>query len=235
MSGKVPDDSLMGMSSFPNLGRLASRGNKLATLISAFAFAFSAVSFYETVLKQPKITVHVAPVLHYGRDAGGETEVIALPLTLNNEGAQSGTVLALELTIDGGTLDDGSAIPTKTFYGAYFGEHPRDNTATNKAFAPIGIAGRSSYSDTIRFYAKGNVRPFAINKEGSYRMTLTVTTAAPREPSIIDRLFRQGDPAPITFERTIPWISDQQLGFRRATIAMYAKDWRPAAAGAEKR
>ncbi len=32
---------------------------------------------------------------------------------------------------------------------------------------------------------------------------------------------------------TLPWISDQQLGFRRATIAMHAKDWKPTASAAK--
>lgn len=234
MSGKVPDDSLMGMSSFPALGRLASKGNKLATLISAFAFAFSAVSFYETVLKQPKIAVHVAPVVHYGRDSGGDIEVLALPMTIVNEGAQGGTILAMELKVENPkpAIEGGAG---RVHYAAFFGEHPRQTDATNRAFAPVSVAGRSSFSDTVRFYPKGSFRPHIIPDQGTYRMTLTVKTAAPDNPSIIDRIFRQGDPAPLVFERTLPWISDQQLGMRRATIAMHAKDWLPAPATGEKR
>ena len=50
-----PDTGLgAGITSFPGIARIASRGNRMATLISAFAFAFSGVSFYETVLKRPK-------------------------------------------------------------------------------------------------------------------------------------------------------------------------------------
>jgi hypothetical protein len=33
----------------------------------------------------------------------------------------------------------------------------------------------------------------------------------------------------IVFQMTLPFISDQHLGFRRGTIAMHAKDWKPAA------
>lgn len=226
MSVKGPDDSLMGLSSFSTLGRLASKGNKLATLISAFAFAFSAVSFYETVLKQPKLSIHVPAVMHYGRDGGGDTEVFAIPLTVTNDGAQSGTVLGLELAIDNPKAV-GEGAKSKIFYGAYMGEHPKDANAINRAFAPITVAGRASFSDTVRFYPQGNVFPHLITDTGNFKMTLTVKTVTPVEPSIIDRLFRSGEPQPLTFERTLPFMSDQHLKFRRGTIAMHAKDWIP--------
>lgn len=234
MAQPTPSESgLMGMSSFANLGRLASKGNKLATLISSFAFAFSAVSFYETVLKQPKISIHVPAVLHYGRDGGGDTEVFAIPLTVTNDGAQSGTVLGVELVIDNPKAV-GEAAKSKTFYSAYMGEHPKDANATNRAFAPITVAGRASFSDTIRFYPQGNVFPHLITETGTFKMKLTVKTAAPSEPSIIDRLFRAGDPQPLTFERSLPYMSDQHLKFRRGTIAMHSDDWKPTLSSASK-
>ena len=40
----TPETGLSGISGFPSIARIASRGNKLATLISALAFAFSGVS-----------------------------------------------------------------------------------------------------------------------------------------------------------------------------------------------
>jgi hypothetical protein len=44
----------------------------------------------------------------------------------------------------------------------------------------------------------------------------------PARPDVIDRNFR-GQPEPLVFERTLPWISEEQLGSRRVTIPMQEK------------
>ena len=61
-----PDPNLAGIAGFQSIARIASRGNRLATLVSAFAFAFSAVSFYETVSEtiEPARIRHRHPVLY---------------------------------------------------------------------------------------------------------------------------------------------------------------------------
>jgi hypothetical protein len=41
----------------------------------------------------------------------------------------------------------------------------------------------------------------------------------PARPDIIDRAFG-AQPRPLVFERTLPWISEEQLGSRRITIPM---------------
>lgn len=220
------DTGLAGMTGFPSIARLASRGNRLATLVSAFAFAFSGVSFYETVIKQPKLSVFVPPVIQYGQDGGGDAEVFAIPITISNDGARTGTVLAMELEVE--ALKPTEGIPaTKRYYSAFLGEHPRNADATSKAFAPISIAGRNSASETIRFYSEGSPLPHVIQDAGNFRFTLKLLTAAAPAGSFIDRLFKHGDPEPITFTRKLPWFSAQQLGSRRATIAMHAEDWKP--------
>jgi hypothetical protein len=229
----VPQDAgLSGMGSFPNISRMASRGNKLATLVSAFAFAFSGVSFYETVLKQPRLAVYVPPVIQYGRDGGGDTELFAVPITISNEGAQAGTVLALELIVEAVKPESADAKP-KSFYSAFLGEHNRNADAPNKAFAPISITGRGTYSDTIRFYPQGNPFPHTIQDKGDYRFTLKLLTTTPSDPSWLDRLLRGNPPAPLEFTRTLPWLSDQQLNFRRANISMHAADWQPTTSAAK--
>src|SRR6516225_10542174 len=94
-----PDSELSGMAGFPSISRIAAKGTKLATMVSAFAFAFSAVSFYETVLKQPNLRVYVTDTLAYTRDPWGGYEVIAVPLTIANAGARDGAVISLELDV----------------------------------------------------------------------------------------------------------------------------------------
>ncbi len=229
----VPEQSgLSGIGGFASIARIASRGNRLATVVSAFAFAFSGVSFYETVVKQPHLTVFVPPVLQYGHDGGGDTELFAIPLTIANDGARSGTVLSMELEV-ANPAATGEEPKMKRFYSAFLGEHPRTGDAPQRAFAPISIAGRASTSETIRFYPQGDTRPHIVPDRGMFQFTLKLTTAAAPATSLIDRWFKQGDPAPITFSRSLPWYSEQQLGFRRAAISMHAADWKPTVSGAK--
>lgn len=206
-----------GITSFPAIARIASRGNRLATIVSAFAFAFSAVSFYETVLKTPKLAMHVPPVIQYARE--GEVEVFAIPLTIANDGARTGTVLSLDL--EATNLASGRTMP---LYSAYFGDHPQKADTTNRSFAPLSIPGRATFSDTVRFYPKGRVLPHLIDDKADVRFTLTMRTAEVSGAPLITWLLGSL-PKPITFERTLPWISEQQLNFRRATIPMHDRAW----------
>lgn len=206
-----------GITGFPAIARIAARGNRLATIVSAFAFAFSAVSFYETVLKTPKLAMHVAPVIQYARD--GETEVFAIPLTISNDGARTGTVLSLDL--EAINLASGRTMP---FYSAFFGDHPQKADTTNRSFAPLSIPGRATFSDTIRFYPKGRVLPHLIDDKGAFGFKLTMRVAEASGPRVIEWLLGTR-PQPVAFERTLPWISEQQLSFRRMTISMHDRAW----------
>ncbi|MGE0697953.1 MAG: hypothetical protein AB7O57_02550 [Hyphomicrobiaceae bacterium] len=219
-------------SGFGNVGEAASHsGGWLATGISTLAFVFSGISFYMSALQQADLEVYVPPVLQYARDGGGEIDVFALPVTIANNGANTGAVLAMELLVE--NPKPGAEPRSKIFYSAFTGEHPRDADAANRAFAPIAIAGRATYSDTIRFHPQGNPLPKLVQEAGDYRFTLRLQLAAPPEPSWLDRVTAPRVPAPIVFERTIPYISEQHLGFRRGTISMHARDWKPTSSAAQ--
>ena len=99
------------------------------------------------------------------------------------------------------------------------------------AFAPLSIAGRATFTETVRFYPVGYALPKLASEAGDYRFTLKLNTAAAKEPDIIDRAWRK-EPTPLSFDLQLPWISEQHLGFRRGTIAMHAADWKPTAAAA---
>ena len=202
------ESGLTGMAGFPAISRLASRGNRLATLVSAFAFAFSGVSLYETVIKQPKLSIYVPPVLQYGHDDGGNLELFAIPITINNDGARSGTVLAMELQVE--NLAPAGDLPkSKNFYSAYLGEHSKNIDQSNRAFAPLSVAGRASASETIRFYPQGNPLPHIAQDAGSFRFTLKLTTAVAKtslfESSLVSTkdsnsllvITRSGKPEPV--------------------------------------
>jgi hypothetical protein len=207
-----------------NVAEVGGHGGRFATILSALALAFSGLSFYESVLKSADLEVFVPPVIHYARDQGGDVEVFAIPVTISNEGARTGTVLSMELEVE--NLKTDAEPKRKRYYGAYLGEHPREATAANRAFAPLSIAGRATFTDTVRFYPAGNALPKLAGEAGDYRLTLTLNTAAAKDPDIIDRTWRK-EPSPLTFQMQLPWISEQHLGFRRAAIAMHAPDWRP--------
>ncbi len=206
-----------------------SGASRIATAISAIAFLFSGASFYTSVLQQAELEVHVPPVLQYARDAGGEMDVFAIPITIANNGANTGTVLAMQLTVTTASSEKA----TKTFYSAFVGEHPRNPDALNKTFAPISVPGRGVFSDTIRFYPQGNPLPKVINDAGDYRFTLSVTIAEPAAPALLDRLFRPRGPEVLAFTRTLPYLSEQHLAFRRGTISMHDRDWKPTSSGAK--
>lgn len=208
--------------------RMGARGGWMPTVFSAVAVGLSCISVYMSTLQGAKLEVYVPPTIHYGRDAGGDTELFAIPLTIANDGARSAAVLSIELEVQ--NLKSNA---TKRYYSAFLGEHPREATTSNRQFAPLSIAGRGLFSDTVRFYPAG-VQPKLVDAEGEYVFRLQLNTAAPNEPSLLDRLQGRTQLAPVSFQMTLPWISDQQLGSRRSTIAMHAKDWKPVAAGANQ-
>jgi hypothetical protein len=200
------------------------RGGAFATVFSAVAVAISCVSFYLSALQGPDLEAHVAPSIHYGRDAGGDTEVFAIPVTVSNTGARSGTVVSMELEVQ--NLKTGA---TKRYYSAFLGEHPRDAAALNRQFAPLSIQGRAVFSETVRFYPVGSALPRLVDGAGEYAFRLQLNTPAPS-----GWLGSRSTAAPIAFQMTLPWISDQHLGFRRGTIAMHSKEWKAAATEAAK-
>lgn len=215
------------MAADANAAEIGGHGGRVAALLSALALCFSGLSFYESVLKTASLEVYVPPVIHYARDQGGDVELFAIPLTVVNSGARTGTVLTMELDVE--SLRPEAEVKTKRYYSAYIGDHAAKDDETSRSFAPLSLAGRTTFSDTVRFYPEGNPLPKLVDDAGDYRFTLKVTPAIPSNQSWWDALWNK-KPAAITFERTLPWISDQQLGMRRATIPMHDKDWKPSAA-----
>jgi hypothetical protein len=195
----------------------------LATVLSAVAVGISCISFYMSALQGAELEVYVPPTIHYARDGGGDTELFAIPITIANEGARSGTVISMELEVQNLKTN-----ATKRYYSAFLGEHPREATALNRQFAPLSIAGHAVFTETVRFYPVGSALPRVVDSDGEYAFRLHLNTAAPQQPSYLDWLSGRTQPAPIAFQMTLPWISDQQLGFRRATISMHAKGWKAA-------
>ncbi len=200
------------------------------TAISVMAFGFSTVSFYESAMKQADLAVFVPPVIHYGRDGGGDVELFAIPVTITNNGARTGTVLSMDLEVERLAEVEKDLPKSKRYYSAYLGEHARNSDAINRAFAPASIAGRQTYSETIRFYPAGNSLPKLVQDAGEYRFKLQLNLAEPADQGWWDRLWSPKVNA-VSFVLRLPWVSDQHLGFRRMSIAMHAKDHRSTTSG----
>jgi hypothetical protein len=199
-------------------------GGLHATILSGFALVLSAFSLYEASFKIADLETYVSPVIQYARDGGGDIEVFVVPITVTNSGARTGTVLSMELNVENVTTKQ-----AKRYYSALLGEHQVDDSAPNRSFAPLSIAGHGTFSDTVRFYPVGNPLPHLADDAGDFRFSLKLLTALPAKPDLIDRLLGK-NPPPVSFERTLPWISEQQLGSRRITIPMPEKGWNVAPA-----
>ena len=103
----------------------------------------SGYSFYETVLKQAELRVYQPPLIHMYRE--GYRDVLAIPITISNDGARRGTILSFDLSVTNLKTDQ-----TKSFQNLHFGKSPKAET---RLFNPITVPGRSSYSDVVLFHA----------------------------------------------------------------------------------
>jgi hypothetical protein len=110
---------------------------------SSVALVFSGYSFYETVLKQPELRIYQPPLIYMYRE--NFRDVFAIPITLSNDGARRGTVLSFDLEVT--QRETGK---TMKFQNLKFGETP---SGSSRLFTPVTIAGRSSSTDVVLFYA----------------------------------------------------------------------------------
>ena len=167
---------------------------RIATISSMFALAFSGYSLWETSLKQPDVRLFVPPVIQYAAPyQNSNFEVVAIPITFANEGARTGIVMSIELAVT-----DPRTGETKRFYSADLGRWTMERTRTGayQPFAPLSLAGRSTRTETILFYTRGEEeKPAQIIREvGPYQMSLTLDQATVGEVGLLDRSFPPSPP-----------------------------------------
>jgi len=114
-----------------------------ALLSSVTALVFSVFSLYETVIKQADLRIYQPPLIYMYRE--NFRDVFAIPITLSNVGTQHGTVLSFDLEVT-----HPATLRRMKFQSLRFGDSPKRNA---RLFTPITVAGRSSYTDVILFYA----------------------------------------------------------------------------------
>jgi hypothetical protein len=188
------------------------------TLASVVALLFSAYTLYESTLRGARLSVFVAPRIDYTDPDRPEDvrEVFVLPITVANEGARTGTLLALNLEV--ANPRSGSK---KMFYAARlgtWGETPL------RPFAPVVLAGRAIFSHAVQFEPrKGETVPRILDLEpGKYNFKLTVENVASTGG------LGSGGAVPLEFEMQI-----ERLDYRRfqgiGTMEMWAADYQSSA------
>jgi hypothetical protein len=163
-----------------------------ALLSSVTALVFSVYSLYETVIKQADLRIYQPPLIYMYRE--NFRDVLAIPITLSNVGTQHGTVLSFDLEV----TQPGTLKRTK-FQSLHFGESPKRNT---RLFTPITVAGRSSYTDVILFYAlsRGSFVEVTGGVKLPLRFQLTLNVDA------TSGWFPSKAPAAIVFDMTADYI-----------------------------
>jgi hypothetical protein len=188
-------------------------------VLSAVAVGISCISFYLSALQGADLEVYLPSAFQYYLDGEGET--FTIPITIANSGARTSTVLSMELEVQ-----DAKTNATRRFYSAYLGEHPSTQSSVQvRQFTPLAILGRTVFSETVRFYPAGFVRqgeekpPRIVSAEGEYTFRLRINTAAPPDPSLLDRLQGRAQPPPVTVQMVLPVLD------YRGIMQMRSKDW----------
>jgi hypothetical protein len=186
-------------------------GGKLAAVLSLFALLMSAYSLWETSLKQADVQIFVPPVIQYAAPyQNSNFEMIAVPVTLTNDGARTATVLSMELAVT-----DPRTKQTKRFYAADFGRWTMERTRTGayEPFAPLSLAGRSSRTESVLFYTRGDDQKPAqlIEAVGPYNFELIFDVAESRSKPTVK------------FDRSLFYYDAR--AFTERTLPMYSADW----------
>jgi hypothetical protein len=198
----------------------ALEGGRAAALLSAVALAFSGYSLWDTSLKSAEVQVFVPPVVQYASPyQNSNFEVFAIPVTLTNEGARTGTVLAMELAVT-----DPRTNQTKRFYAADFGRWTMEKTRSGayEPFAPVSLAGRTSRTEQVLFYPRGEEeKPNELVRQlGLYSFKLTLDIAEEGDGGNK----AAGADVNVSFNRELKFYDARS--FENGTIPMYAADWR---------
>jgi len=200
----------------------------LSDIGSAAAFVVSAYSLYQTTLKRAALKVFVAPVIRYASPyQNSNFEAFAVPVTITNEGARTGTIMAMDLQVRAPERD-----VIKRFYSADLGQWSVEKSRSGdfRPFAPIVLAGRSSHTETIVFHARRDEPVMQIiDKEGNYQFMLAIQTTLNEGFGLLNRL-RQKPTRPVLFEMTLPLLDHRAFTSGSGTLLLHHKNWQTTAA-----
>jgi hypothetical protein len=203
------------------------RLTRFSEIASAVALVFSIYNFWQNSQKPPEMRLFVPPVINYASvNPNNNFEMFAIPLTVINQGARTGTILSMDLVVKNLETNE-----TKRFFSASLGKWSvtKDRADGFESFAPISLAGRASYSETVQFYTRGDEKVLQIvQNPGRYQFTVTVDSPE-ADFGFLDQALSKGT-QPLTFEMVL----QQQKDYRAfnqgsGTIWLHNKDWQSSA------
>jgi hypothetical protein len=178
----------------PRLRRYSAALRRAALSISLISLAFSGVSLYETVLKQPSLQILAGCNWEYGRGPGSYDEFFVVPVTITNHGARAGAVLDIELTAS-------KAGQSKPFAARFTMENVDEKH--RQLFAPLAVSGHDSATASIVFTQRQLTTPPLVREDGLFRARLKLTTALDTSYGVIDRMLAPAPPE-ANFEIRLP-------------------------------
>jgi hypothetical protein len=192
-----------------------SSGTVATAMVSLLALLMSAVSLYQTVLKQPNLHLFVPDTISYTRDPQGSFEVLVVPVTISNSGARDGVVSSMVLNIR--NEETGRQ---RKFHATYIADQGYFSTKEDfragisrpkMAFAPITVAGRSGHSSTILFYPREHSEDAVVSAAGRFTINLAAAMKTVEKIDLIDRFMAQSID-PVAFEANLPQVSTFFVG-----------------------
>jgi hypothetical protein len=195
----------------------------LSDIAAAIAVVFSAYSLWQSSLSPAALDVFVPPVISYASPyQNSNFEAFAIPVTITNEGARTGTVLSMTLVVT-----DPARNVSKHFYSANFGKWTLDKFRAGEfqPFAPISIPGSSSATNTVQFYARSDETVMQIvEKAGQFQFAIMLDAPASQDVGIFGRLLSKA-PQPLTFEMLLPGLNQRAFTSGAGTVELHQREW----------
>jgi Alpha-2-macroglobulin family len=190
---------------------------------SWIALATAFYSVWQTAFKRADLKAFVPATIRYASPYQNSTfEVFEIPVTVLNQGARTGTVLAMALVIENVRTKQ-----TKRFYAAGLDQWSLEQSrgAGFRPFSAIALAGRRSRSRTVLFYARGDSTVQQIvDAAGDYRFTLSLETALARDNGILARLLER-KPAALDFAMTLPHLDHRAFTSGSGTVMLHHPEY----------
>ena len=199
-------------------------GSIATAAVSIAALIMSAISLYQTVLKQARIQLFVPETISYTRDPNGSYEVFVVPVTLVNSGARDGVVSKLSLKVKNNETGR-TRVFDATFLAdqGYFStkeDVTKGLTRPKAAFAPMTAAGRSSVAGTLLFYPRQASRDKVLKKEGRFSFELSAKMKVVETYSGLDNFLAPKPIEPTRFVATMPKVPSYFAGYIMVGNAM---------------
>ena len=186
-------------------------GGKLAAILSLFALLMSAYSLWETSLKQADVQIFVPPVIQYSAPyQNSNFEMIAVPVTLTNEGARTATVLSMELAVtDPRTKQTKASMPPTSAAGRWSGPVPAPMSRSRRSRLRAARAAPSWCCSTRAATTRSQAQ--LIEAVGPYTFELIFDVAESRSKPTVK------------FDRSLLYYDAR--AFNERTLPMYSADW----------